>query len=65
MEQLATVIVENGISLGSFIALIWFIFNDKKETNNIIKDISFNLGEIQKSLVLLNERVNDLEKRSK
>lgn len=65
MEQLATIIVENGISFGSFIALIWFIFNDKKETNTILKDVSSNLGEIQKSLVLLNERVNDLEKRSK
>lgn len=63
MQELFTVVVENGISLGSFIALLYFIFYDKKQTNDILKDVSNNLTEIQKSLVLLNERVNDLEKK--
>ena len=63
MQELFTVVVENGISLGSFIALLYFIFYDKKQTNDCLKDVSNNLGEIEKSLVLLNERVNDLEKK--
>ena len=62
MEQMLTLIVENGVSLGSFIALLYFIFTDKKQTNELLNKITSTLDNIEKNMVITNERLSQLEK---
>lgn len=62
MEQMLTLIVENGVSLGSFIALLYFIFTDKKQTNELLNKITSTLESIDKNMVITNERLSQLEK---
>lgn len=73
MELLIKTIADNGVAVASFVALIWFIFTDKKQTNENIKmqidnqkETNRVLDEISKTLVQLSERVSKLEnKRNK
>lgn len=69
MELIAEVLVENGISFGCFLAFIYFIFVDKKETNelfkeqnNTLKEINKTQTEMQVSLQQVNIRLEKLEK---
>lgn len=69
MEQIIKLVVDNGIAVACFIAFIYFIFVDKKESNelfkeqnNTLKEISKTQTEIQITLKQLNERVDRLEK---
>ena len=65
MESLLKVIVENGVGVGSFIALILFMFNDKKETNELMKKMSDTLTNISVSLATLTDRVDKIEEKIK
>lgn len=69
MEQIIKLVVDNGIAVACFIAFIYFIFVDKKESNelfkeqnNTLKEISKTQTEMQITLKQLNERVDRLEK---
>lgn len=52
------VIVDNGLGVGSFIALLVFIFKYQTKANE-------TLSEISKSLIILNERIDKLENKKK
>ena len=66
MEQIAKIIVDNGVSVACVLAFIYYIYVDKKQSNDTMNKLSDNLTEILKNLVLLNERVGNLEnKKSK
>lgn len=55
MQDIINVAVNNGLGVCSFIALIVFIFKYQSKANDILE-------EINKSLIILNERVDKLEK---
>lgn len=68
MEEIIKVAVDNGISVACFIAFIYFIFVDKKESNllfqnnnEILKKVNDTLIEIKLNLQQLNDRVAVLE----
>ena len=63
MEQIAKIIVDNGVSVACVFAFIYYIYVDKKQNNDTMNKLSDNLTEILKNLVLLNERVGNLENK--
>lgn len=72
MEEIVKVLVDNGVSVGCFLAFIYFIFVDKKEANDISKNtitalnnINDTLIKMQLNLQQLNDRVEKLEKDNK
>ena len=72
MEQIIKLVVDNGIAVACFIAFIYFIFSDKKESNElykeqngILKEISQTQIKMQVSLQQLNDRVEKLEQKEK
>lgn len=56
MEDLVNIIVNNGLGIASFFALMVFIFKYQTKSNE-------TLDEILKTLITLNERIENLEKR--
>ena len=65
MENFINLLVQNGIGVGSFIALIIFIFNDKKESNEVLSKVSDTLTGINISLATLTDRVDKIEEKIK
>ena len=75
MEELINVVIQNGLGVASFIALLWFMntslkdmsktMNDMNTTMSITKDtmedISTTLNQVQVNLAELNARVNRIE----
>ena len=64
MEQIINVVVQNGLGVASFIALIWFMNTSLKDMNKTMSDISATLIQIQLNLSQLNNRVDDLEEKN-
>ena len=69
LEEMIKLVVDNGIAIASFIALIYFILIDKKESNELFREQNATLKEISKTqtemhvtLKQLNDRVEKLEK---
>ena len=69
MEEIIKLVVDNGIAVACFIAFIYFIFVDKKESNELFKEQNNTLKEISKTqtemhvtLKQLNDRVEKIEK---
>lgn len=56
MEQIFNVVVQNGIGVGSFIALLYFM-------NTSLKDIKTNTEEITKTLISIQGNLNSLTQR--
>lgn len=70
IEQIIKLVVDNGIAVACFIAFLYFIFVDKKESNDLFKEQNNTLKEISKTqtqmqvtLQQLNERVDKLENK--
>lgn len=56
MEQIFNLVVQNGVGVGSFIALLYFM-------NTSLKDIKTNTEEITKTLILMQGNLNSLAQR--
>ena len=56
MEEIMNIIVQNGIGVGSFIALLYFM-------NISLKEIKLNTEEITKTLILIQGNLNSLTQR--
>ena len=72
MEEIIKAVVDNGLGVASFIALIYFMFKYVATINttlskisDVLKELTKSQKEIQKSLTALNERVEKLESKSK
>lgn len=65
MDEIINVVVQNGLGVASFIALIWFMNTSLKDMNKTMSDISATLIQIQFNLSQLNGRVDDLEEKNK
>ena len=65
MQDLIQVIVNNGLGVASFMALIYFINTTLKDMNANLINIKDTLVLIQTNLIKLSERVSDVEEKIK
>ena len=72
MEELIKVLTDNGVAIFCVVMFVYYIFTDKKESNELFKNQNDTLKEISNtqvkmltSLEQLNMRVEKLEKGNK
>lgn len=65
MEDFITVVVNNGVGIGSFLALLYFVNTYISKMNDTIHDISLTLTTIKDSLLTLSARVDEIEDKLK
>ena len=72
MEEIIKVLTDNGIAIFCVVMFVYYIFTDKKESNELFKSQNDTLKEISNtqvkmltSLEQLNMRVEKLEKGNK
>lgn len=63
MEDIIKVIVDNGLGIGSFIALIIFIFKYQDKSNESMKKIADTLVQIQISMATMTDRIDKIEEK--
>lgn len=63
MEDLVKVIVDNGLGIGSFIALIVFIFKYQDKSNESMKKIADTMVQIQISMSTITDRIDKIEEK--
>ena len=63
MEEIVNLLVQNGIGVGSFLALIYFMFIGLKEIKEVLNSIKDNIQETSKTLVLVQNNLTSLESR--
>lgn len=63
MEELAKLIVDNGLGIGSFIALLYFIFTYVKELNVIMTKISNTMIQMQINMEKMTDRIDKIEEK--
>lgn len=63
MQDIINVVVQNGLGVASFIALIWFMNTSLKDMTKTMSDISKTLTQIETELSNLSNRVDDIEKK--
>lgn len=65
MEKIVEIVVQNGLGVASFVALLYFIFNYVSKMNDTITQISNTLNSIKDSLITLSARIDDIEYKLK
>ena len=63
MEDIVKVIVDNGLGIGSFIALLYFIFTYVKSLNETMTKITNTLIQIQINLATMTDRIDKIEEK--
>ena len=63
MEELIKVIVDNGLGIGSFISLLYFIFTYVKNLNETMTKITNTLMQIQINLATMTDRIDKIEEK--
>lgn len=63
MEELIKVIVDNGLGIGSFIALLYFIFTYVKSLNETMTNISNTMVQMQISMATMTDRIDKIEEK--
>ena len=63
MEELIKVVVDNGLGIGSFIALLYFIFTYVKSLNETMTKITSTLIQIQINLATMTDRIDKIEEK--
>ena len=63
MEELIKVIVDNGLGIGSFIALLYFIFTYVNSLNDTMNKITNTLIQIQINLATMTDRIDKIEEK--
>ena len=61
MEELIQLIVNNGLGIGSFLALLYFMDKYLSKINATIEKVSETLVSVEKSLSDLTNRVDKIE----
>ena len=61
MENIIEVIVDNGLGIGSFIALLYFIFTYVKSLNETMGKITDTMVEMKVSLSTITDRIDKIE----
>ena len=65
MEELIKLIVDNGLGIGSFIALLYFIFTYVKSLNDTMQKMTSTMVQIQISLATMTDRIDKIEEKIK
>lgn len=65
MQDIVQIIVNNGLGVASFIALVYFMNTSLKDMNTNMVAIKDTLVLIQTNLIKLSERVSDVEEKIK
>jgi uncharacterized protein YoxC len=63
MEEIIKIIVDNGLGIGSFIALLYFIFTYVKSLNETMTKITNTLIQIQINLATMTDRIDRIEEK--
>lgn len=63
MEQIMNLVVQNGIGVGSFIALLYFMGTSLKEIKESTEQTARTLLLIQNNLTSLQERIETIENK--
>ena len=63
MEELFRLIVDNGLGIGSFIALLFFIFTYVKELNETMIKISNTMIQMQINMEKMTDRIDKIEEK--
>lgn len=63
MEEIFKVIVDNGLGIASFAALITFIFKYQDKNNEFLKKMSDTMIQIQISLATMTDRIDKIEEK--
>ena len=56
-------VVDNGLGIGSFIALIMFIFKYQDKSNELMKKMSDTMIQIQINLATITDRIDKIEEK--
>lgn len=63
MMDMINVVIQNGLGVASFLALMFFMYIIMKDITKSLNDISNTLIQIQLNLSQLNERVDKIEEK--
>ena len=63
MEQIVKVVVENGLGIASFIALLYFIFTYVKSLNETMTKISNTMVQMQINMATMADRIDKIEEK--
>ena len=63
MEEIFKLVVDNGLGIGSFIALLYFIFNYVKELNDTMTKISNTMIQMQINMATMTDRIDKIEEK--
>lgn len=63
MEELFKLIVDNGLGIGSFIALLYFVFTYVKEVNATMTKISDTMIQMQINMETMTDRIDKIEEK--
>ena len=65
MEEIFKLVVDNGLGIGSFIALLYFIFNYVDKLSNTMNKISDTMIQMQINLEKVTDRIDKIEEKIK
>lgn len=65
MEEIVKLIVDNGLGIGSFIALLYFIFTYVKSLNDTMLKISNTMIQMQINMEKMTDRIDKIEEKMK
>lgn len=63
MEEIFKLVVDNGLGIGSFIALLYFIFVYVKELNETMTKISNTMIQMQINMATMTDRIDKIEEK--
>lgn len=63
MEDIFKLVVDNGLGIGSFIALLYFIFNYVDKLSNTMNKISDTMIQMQINLEKATDRIDKIEEK--
>lgn len=65
MEEMFKLVVDNGLGIGSFIALLYFIFTYVKSLNETMTRISNTMIQMQINMEKMTDRIDKIEEKIK
>lgn len=63
MEEIIKVVVDNGLGIGSFIALIVFYFTYIKQLNETMTKIANTMVQMQINMATMTDRIDKIEEK--
>ena len=63
MEEIFKLVVDNGLGIGSFIALLYFIFTYVKSLNETMTKISNTMIQMQINMEKMTDRIDKIEEK--